>query len=133
MAQAARDGMDKRYQTVTTALRDLEQQLQRLLSRQSKSAEASWPPKDEEEEGVKVEWLDPKPQGGYVQSSLDYAKQLSEKVFHTFQSVTVVTAYLPSHLKGGATQGYHYAKEMYSTLKPVSSGTHYLCLVLRLY
>ena len=112
--------MDKRYQTVTSALRDLEEQLKQLLSHQSKSAETTWPSKDEEEEeGVKVEWLDPKPQGGYVQSSLDYAKKLSEKVFHTFQSVTVVTTYLPSRLKGGATQGYQYAQEMYTTLKPV--------------
>ncbi len=119
LAQAARDGMDKRYQAVTLALRDLEEQLKQLLSRQSKSVEMDWPSKDDEEEGVKVEWLDPKPQEGYMQSSLDYAKQLSEKVFHTFQSVTVVTDYLPSRLKDGATEGYQYAQEMYSTLKPV--------------
>lgn len=119
MAQAARDGMDKQYQVVTSSLKDLEDQIKQLLSRQSRS-EGDWPPKDDgEEDGVKVEWLDPKPKDGYMQASLDYAKQLSEKVFHTFQSVTVVTTRLPSHIKGGATQGYQYAQEMYSTLKAV--------------
>lgn len=111
--------MDKRYQAVTLALKDYEEQLKQLLSRQ-KSVKADWPSgDDEDEDSVKVEWLDPKPQGGYIQSSLDYAKQLSEKVFHTFQSVTVVTDYLPSRLKDGATQGYQYAQELYSTLRPV--------------
>ena len=120
--------MDKRYQAVTLALKDFEEQLKQILSRQSKSVKVEWPSKDDEdEEGVKVEWLDPKPQGGYIQSSLDYAKQLSEKVFHTFQSVTVVTDYLPSRLKDGATHGYQYAQELYSTLKPVSFAMVLVC------
>lgn len=112
--------MDKRYQTVTTTLKDLEDQLKQLLSRKPYAVDVSWLPKDDDEEdSMKIEWLNPKSQG-VIQSSLDYAKQLSEKVFHTFQSVTVVTTRLPSHLKGGATQGYQYAQEMYSTLKTVS-------------
>lgn len=111
--------MDKQYQTVTSALKDIEEQIKKLLSRQSSSVGMSWLPKDSDEDDEKDDWLTSKPQG-IMQSSLDYAKQLSEKVFHTFQSVTVATTYLPSHLKGGATQGYQYAQEMYSTLKPVS-------------
>lgn len=117
MAQAARDGVDKQYQTVTSALKDLEEQIKQLLSRKAKNTEMTWPPKDDEED-TKIEWLSPKPQG-ILQSSLDYSKQMSEKVFHTFQSVTVATTYLPSHLKGGAIHAYQYAQEMYSTLKPV--------------
>lgn len=124
LAQAARDGVDKQYQTVTSAMKDLEEHIkQMMLSRQQSQAVMSWLPKeDEDEESVNVGWLIPaqKPQG-VVQSSLDYAKQLSEKVFRGFQSVTVATTYLPGHLKGGATQGYQYAQEMYSTLKLVSS------------
>lgn len=120
--------MDKQYQNVTSALKDLEGQIKQLLSRQQSQTGMSWLPKDDEDEdeGVKVAWLTPasKPQG-VIQMSLDYAKQLSEKVFRGFQSVTVATTYLPGNLRQGATQGYHYAQEMYSTLKPVSS--HGLC------
>lgn len=116
LAQAARDGMDKKYQTMTSALKELEGQIKQLLSRQSSSLLVK--DEDDDEEGVKVEWLTPTPQGA-IQSSLDYAKQLSEKVFRGFQSATVATTYLPGHLKGGATQGYQYALEVYSTLKPV--------------
>lgn len=123
IAQAARDGMDKQYQSVTSALKDLEDQIKQLVSRQQSQTGMSWLPKDDEdEESVNVGWLTQasKPQG-VLQSSLDYTKQLSEKVFRGFQSVTVATTYLPGHLKGGATQGYQYAQEMYSTLKSVSS------------
>ena len=124
LAQATRDGMDKRYQTVTSALKDLEGQLRQLLSRHSNTMGTSWPAStddDEDDNEVKVTWLTESASSqGILQSSLDYAKQLSEKVFHTFKSVTVATTYLPSHLRGGATQGYQYAQEMYSTLKPVS-------------
>lgn len=119
LAQATRDGIDKQYHNVTSALKDLEEQIKQLLSRHSST---NWLPDSDEEDDneVKADWLTPKSQG-IVQSPLDYAKRLSEKVFHTFKSVTVVTAYLPSHLRGGANQGYQYAQEMYSTLKPVQS------------
>lgn len=111
--------MDKRYLSVTAALKDLEGQIKQLLSRQSSAGSASWLPKDTDDDTeVKVDWITPNSQG-IVQSSLDYAKQMSETVFHAFKSVTVATAYLPSHLGEGATQGYQYAQEMYYTLKPV--------------
>lgn len=119
IAQAARDGIDKQYNTVTSALKDLEERIKLVLSRQSNNEGASWLPKDSDED-VKIEWLNPKPQGT-LQYTLDYAKQLSEKVFHTFQSVTVTTAYLPRHMKEGAIQAYQYTHEMYSTLKPVNT------------
>ncbi len=109
--------MDKQYENVTSALKDMEDHMKQVLSLQSGSVSKRWPPEDDDEE-MKVDWLAPKSQGP-MQSSLDYAKQLSEKVFHTFKSVTVATTYLPGHLRGGATQGYQYAQEMYSTLKPV--------------
>ena len=110
--------MDKRYQDVTSALKDVEERIKLVLSRQSSGVGMSWLSKDTDEDEVKIEWLTPRSQG-LVQSSLDYAKQLNEKVFHTLKSVTAVSAYLPSHLRGGATQGYQYAQEIYSTLKPV--------------
>lgn len=111
--------MDKRYQSVTSALKDMEEQIKQLLSHQSK---VGWPSKssddEDDDDAVKVDWITPNSQG-IVQSSLDYAKQLSEKVFHAFKSASVATTYLPSRLRGGATQGYQQAQEMYSTLKSV--------------
>lgn len=107
---------------MTTALKDFEEQIKQLLSRQSNVESVSWLPKDtEDDEGeVKVDWVTPKSQG-IVQSSLDRAKQLSENVFLAFKSVTVATTYLPGHLRERTTQGYQYAQEMYSTLKEVSA------------
>lgn len=124
LAHAARDGLDRQYQTVTSALKDLEDQIKQLLSRQAATGEggASWLPKDgeEKEEDNRIEWLNPRPRGT-LQASLDYAKQLSGKVFHSFQSVTVATTYLPKQLKDNAGQAYQYAQEMYSTLKPIQT------------
>lgn len=100
----------------------MEDQLRQLLSRHAGTGEVgvSWLPKDGEEEDNRIEWLTPRPQGT-LQASLDYAKQLSEKVFHAFQAVTVATTYLPKQFKDGAGQSFQYAQEMYSTLKPVST------------
>ena len=78
----------------------------------------SWLPKDNEVED-KMEWLNPRPKGT-LQASLDYAKQLSDKLFRTVQSVTTVTTLLPKQLQDGASKSYQYTQEMYSTLKPVS-------------
>ena len=122
LAKAAREGMGKKYEAVTTALTDLEEHIKQMLS-QKPSQSVTWLPKDDEDEdSVKIGWLTPAPKSqGVVQSALDYAKQLSEKVFRGFQSATVATTYLPGHLREGANQGYQYAQEMYSTLKPVSA------------
>ena len=113
--------MDKQYQSVASALKDLEEQIKQLLSRQSGVEHVSWLPKDDDDDcEVKVDWITPNSQG-IVQASLDRAKQLSETVYHTFKSVTVATTYLPSHLRKGTIQGYQYAQEVYSTLKQVSA------------
>lgn len=117
--------MDKKYQTVASALKDLEDQIKQLLSRQQRPN--LLPEGDEDEDSVNVELFTLRKPQGALQSSLDYAKQLSEKIFHGFQSVTVATTYLPGHLKEGATQGYQYAQEMYSTLKSVSSSQGSMC------
>ena len=115
--------MNKQYHNVTSSLKDLEDQLKQLLSHYSNSSSTSsgtsWSGDDDDESGVKADWAAAPRSEGIMQSSLDYAKQLSEKVFHAFKSVTVATTYLPGHLKGRTAQGYQYAQEMYSTLKPV--------------
>jgi len=97
----------------------MEGQLKQVLSRQSSSVGSQWlPPNDSDDEGPKIDWLSPKPPRRIMQTFLDYAKQLSEKVLHSFK---VATTYLPGHVKKGAAQGYQNALEMYSTLKPASS------------
>ncbi len=100
--------MEKNYQAVTSSLKSLEDQIKQLLSQQCSF--------DEKADGEGVELVKPQ---DTLQSSLDYAKQLSDKVFHSFQSITVATSYLPHRMSGGANQAYQYAQEMYSTLKPV--------------
>ncbi len=90
-----------------------------MLSRSAQEGEnkITWLP-DETEEDRQIQWL--KPQPSRLQSTLDYAKQLSERVFSGLKSVSSATSYLPHHMKEGATQAYDYAQEIYTQLKPVS-------------
>lgn len=107
---------------MASALKELEEQIKQLLSRQSNVENVSWLPKDtdDEDDEVKMDWITPNSRG-IVQASLDRAKQLSETVYYTFKSVTVATTYLPSHLRKGTIEGYQYAQEVYSTLKQAST------------
>ena len=116
MVQTARDGLDRQYETVTTALKDLEDQIKQLLTR--KSADTDEVKEGGEDEDSVVPWMNPP--RGTLQASLDYAKQLSEKAYNSFGSVNVASRLLPQHLKESAGQAYHHAHDMYSTLKPVS-------------
>lgn len=120
VAQAAREGMGKQYQNMQTALKDLEAQLKSLLSRQAKEEGVSWLPEESGEGEDDIQWLIPKQNKSRVQATLDYAKELSERVYGTFQSMARATSYLPHHLKGGTSQAYAYAHELYMTLKSAS-------------
>lgn len=118
MVQAARDSVDQKCQSLTTTLKDLEDQLKQLLSRKPTNTDESCSKEgDEDEEDKVIPWLNPP--RGTVQASLDYAKQLSEKAYNSLSSVTVASRLLPGNLKDSAGQAYRRAQEMYSTLKPV--------------
>ena len=92
--------------------------MKKALTRHAKGEEKiSWLPEETEEED-EIQWLSPKPKSR-LQSSLDYAKQLSERVYTASQSVAGAATYLPHQLKDGATRVYVYAQELYTTLKPV--------------
>ena len=115
MVQAARDGLDHRYQSLTGSLKDWEGQLKQLLTR--KTANTDDDMCAEEEEDNTVPWLNPP--RGTLQASLDYAKQLSEKAYNSLGSVTVASRFLPGNLRENADLAYERAQNMYSTLKPV--------------
>lgn len=120
MVQAAKDGLDRQYDTVTTALKDMEGQIKQLLTRKAASTEEEEVCVKEggEDEDSVVPWM--KPPRGTLQASLDYAKQLSEKAYNSLGSVTAASRLLPTNLKESAGQAYRHAQDMYSTLKPVS-------------
>ena len=119
MAHDLRDKAGQHYQSVATAIKDLEGHIKEMLSRTAQGEDkVNWLP-DETEEDNEIQWLKPQPVSR-LQSTLDYAKQLSEKVYTGLRSVSGATSYLPHHLKGGATQAYEYAQELYSHLKTVN-------------
>lgn len=118
VAQQAREGVDKQYRSLASSIKDLEEHIRQMLSRKEVGEEV------QEENGElegEIKWLNPKPKTR-VQAALDTAKVLSERVYGTFRYVVGATAYLPHHLKGGATTAYEKAHELYTTLKPVSQG-----------
>lgn len=112
--------MDKQYRNLTASIKDLEEHIRQMLSRKP-AGEGE----EEEEEQEKCElegeikWLNPRPKTR-VQVALDTAKSLSERVYGAFQYMAGAVTLLPHHLKGGATGAYEKAKELYTTLKPVS-------------
>ena len=120
MAHSASDCVDKQYRQLQSSLKCVREQLGSLVVR-SKTQE---PPtvtllEESEEKEEEIESLTPTEKATLLQGALDYAKQLSEKVFTAFQSVSKATTYLPHHLKTGATQAYSYSQELYTTLKSV--------------
>ena len=124
MAQIAREGVDRQYNNLQDTMKELNSKLRALLHQHAKKDDAeqtSWLPEESgEEEEDEIQWLTPKPKGS-VQSALDYTKQLSERVFTAFQSVSQAITLLPHPLKGGASQAYSYAQELYTTLKAVKT------------
>ncbi len=78
-----------------------------------------------EESDDDIQWLSPKKDEtkSFLQATLDYAKQLTERVYGALQSVARATTYLPHHLKTGTTQAYTQAHDLYMSLKSVRSRT----------
>ena len=123
MAQTVREGVDRQYNNLQDTVKELDSKLRALLHQHAKkdgAEQTSWLPEESGEEEDEIQWLTPKPKGS-VQSALDYTKQLSERVFTAFQSVSQAITLLPHPLKGGASQAYNYAQELYTTLKAVKT------------
>lgn len=125
LAQQAREGVDKQYRSLATSIKDLEEHIRQMLSRKEVEVEIQ---EEEEETGElegEIKWLSPKPKTR-VQAALDTAKALSERVYGALQYVAGAAVYLPHQLKGGATNAYEKAHELYTTLKPVSCLTRFI-------
>lgn len=118
LSRDLREKAGQQYENISSTLKDLQDHVKEMLSRTAQGEEnkVTWLP-DETEEDSQIEWLKPKPTR--FQSTLDYSKQLSERVYSGLKSISGATSYLPHHLKGGATQAYDYAQELYTQLKPV--------------
>lgn len=121
MAQNAREKASEHYKTLQVTMKELEAQIKTLLAKKATTdQQTSLLP---EEEGEKnIEWLDPKPKGS-IQAALDYAKQLSERVYTSLHAVTRATSLLPHHLKDSTTHAFGYAQEFYTTLKSAKAPT----------
>ena len=122
LAQQAREGVDKQYKSLTTSIKDLEEHIRQMLSRKSseeEEPEIGWEQEEKCEQEGEIKWLNPRPKT-HVQSALDNAKALSEHVYGAFKYMASAAAFLPHHLKGGATTAYEKAHDLYTTLKPVS-------------
>lgn len=124
IAQSTRAGVGYQYERAQDTLRSLEAQLKTLLSLQGKATGETITLVHEpsgEESDDDIQWLTPQEEKTktFLQATLDYAKQLSEKIYGALQSVVQATTYLPHHLKEGATQAYTQAHDLYISLKPV--------------
>ena len=120
LAQSAREGVEKQYHNVQSALKDAESQLRKLMKRQQAKEDVTWTPDEEEDEDDEdIQWLTPKENKTRLQATFDYTKQLSEQVYGRLQTVVKATTYLPHQLKGGASQALEYAQELFTTLKSV--------------
>ena len=129
MAKELREKFGEHYQTFTSTVKEVEDRVKEMLTRSAQGEDKiNWLP-DESEDDDQIQWLKPQPVSR-LQATLDYAKQLSEKVYGGFRSVSGVTSYLPHQLKDGATQAYDYSQEMYSHLKSVSSFKTFVVLCL---
>ena len=121
MAHTCREGVDKQYKQLQGSLKNVRQQLGSLMTRSTTKQDPTVTVlEDDDGKEVELESLTPKEKATLLQGVLDYTKQLSEKVFTAFQTVSKATSYLPHHLKSGATQAFTYSQELYTTLKSVS-------------
>ena len=121
MAHTCREGVDKQYKQLQGSLKNVRQQLGSLMTHSTTKQDPTVTVlEDDDGKEVELESLTPKEKATLLQGVLDYTKQLSEKVFTAFQTVSKATSYLPHHLKSGATQAFTYSQELYTTLKSVS-------------
>lgn len=121
MAHTCREGVDKQYKQLQGSLKNVRQQLGSLMTRSTTKQDPTVTVlEDDDGKEVEHESLTPKEKATLLQGVLDYTKQLSEKVFTAFQTVSKATSYLPHHLKSGATQAFTYSHELYTALKSVS-------------
>ena len=117
MAHTCYEGVDKQYKQLQGSLKNVRQQLGSLMTCSTTKQDPTISGRHKERRN----WSpDTKGEGHTTQGVLDYTKQLSEKVFTAFQTVSKATSYLPHHLKSGATQAFTYSQELYTTLKSVS-------------
>ncbi len=129
IAQSARASVGHQYDRAQERLRSLESQLRSMLSLQEKVTGEALPEHSGDESDDDIQWLPPHEEEEaktFLQSTLDYAKQLSERVYGALQSVVKATTYLPHHLKIGAIQAYTQAHDLYTSLKGVSLPQYYL-------
>ena len=122
MAHGAYEEMDKQYKHLQSSLRSIRGHLGSLVPTSSSSAQDPVVTLlDDSEEGeVQLESMTPEEKATVFQGVLDYARQLSEKVYTTFQSVSSATSFLPHNLKSGANHALQVSQELYTTLKSVS-------------
>lgn len=121
MAHSCREGVDKQYKHLQTSLKSVRQQLGSLVTRSKTDQEPTITLlEDSEGKEVEIESMTPTEKATLIQGVLDYTKQLSEKVFVAFQTVSSAATFLPHNLKSGATQAFTYSQELYTTLKSVS-------------
>lgn len=122
MAHGAYEEADKQYKHLQSSLRSIRQHLGSLVTTPT-SATTQDPVvtllDDSEEGGVKLESMTPTEKATVFQGVLDYARQLSEKVYTAFQSVSSATSFLPHNLKSGASHALEVSQELYTTLKSV--------------
>jgi hypothetical protein len=120
MAHGAYEGMDKQYKQLQSSLRSVRQHLGSLVTPPT----SAMPPDPQvslldETEGreIELEAMTPAEKATLFQGVLDYTRQLSEKVFTAFQTVSTATTFLPHNLKSGASHALSYSQELYTTLK----------------
>ena len=121
MTQTCYEGVDKQYKQLQGSLKNVRQHLGSLVTRSTTEQDPTVTLlEDNDGKEVELESLTPEEKATLFQGVLNYTKQLSEKVFTAFQTVSKATTYLPHHLKSGATQAFTYSQELYTTLKSVS-------------
>jgi hypothetical protein len=118
MAHGCYEGVDKQYKQLQSCLKNVRQHLTDLVTHPKTAQDPTVVLlNDSDEKEIELESLSPTEKATLFQGVLDYAKQLSEKVFTAFQTVSTATTYLPHHLKTGTTQAFTYSQELYTTLK----------------
>ena len=132
MAHGAYEGVDKQYKHLQTSLRSVRQHLGSLVTPSPTTQDPLVTLLDdgEEGEGVQLESMTPSQKATLLQGVLDYTRQLSERVFTAFQSVSMATNYLPHNLKSGTSHALQFSQELYTTLKSVGLKIALFCDVM---